>query len=146
MTLDNLHVLTAILYVAEPGCTWHGLPKRFGHWHTIYTRMNRWSKRGVLDRVFAQWPHTQILRVKIEAVALDRTIVTVHPDGTGAVKTTARTPWVRPAVEGPPKVIGLPRRLARPSRLPCPRARPMMRLRDARCGTASDECRARSPG
>ena len=46
--------------------------------------MNRWSKSGVLDRVFAQLPHTQILRVKIEAVALDSTLVKVHPDGTGA--------------------------------------------------------------
>ena len=54
VTLDNLHVLNAILYVAEQGCKWRGLPKRFGNWHTIHTRMNRWAKSGVLDRVFAQ--------------------------------------------------------------------------------------------
>ncbi len=46
VTLDNLHVPNAILYVAEQGCKWRGLPKRFGNWHTIYTRMNRWSKSG----------------------------------------------------------------------------------------------------
>jgi len=34
------------------GCKWRGLPKRFGKWHTIYTRMNRWSKNGVLDLIF----------------------------------------------------------------------------------------------
>ncbi|THI90710.1 MAG: aldehyde dehydrogenase family protein [Nitrospira sp. CG24A] len=60
VTLDNLHVLNAILYVTEQGCKWRGLPKRFGNWHTIYTRMNRWSKSGVLDRVFAQLQHTEI--------------------------------------------------------------------------------------
>lgn len=49
---DNLQVLNAILYVAEHGCKWCGLPKHFGNWHTIYTRMNRWSKNGVLDRIF----------------------------------------------------------------------------------------------
>ncbi|MDY6833253.1 MAG: transposase, partial [Chloroflexota bacterium] len=38
---ENLQVLNAILYVAENGCKWRGLPKRFGKWHTIYTRMNR---------------------------------------------------------------------------------------------------------
>ncbi|HWF58759.1 MAG TPA: IS5 family transposase [Nitrospira sp.] len=86
VTLDNLHVLNAILYVAEQGCKWRGLPKRFGNWHTIYTRMNRWSKSRVLDRVFAQLQQAQIIRVKIEAVALDSTIVKVHPDGTGAFK------------------------------------------------------------
>ena len=52
VTLDNLQVLNAILYVAEQGCKWRGLPKRFGNWHTIYTRMNRWSKSGVLGGSF----------------------------------------------------------------------------------------------
>src|SRR6516164_11119855 len=71
VSLSNLRVLNAILYVAEQGCKWRGLPKRFGNWHTIYTRMNRWSKIGILDRVFAQLQHDQIVRIKIEAVALD---------------------------------------------------------------------------
>ena len=52
--LTNLQVLNAILYVAEQGCKWRGLPKRFGRWHTIYMRMNRWAKNGVLDRVLEQ--------------------------------------------------------------------------------------------
>ena len=52
VSLSNLQVLNALLYVAEQGCKWRGLPKRFGNWHTIYTRMNRWSKNGVLDHVF----------------------------------------------------------------------------------------------
>lgn len=51
VSLTNLQVLNAILYVAEQGCKWRGLPKRFGRWHTIYMRMNRWAKNGVLDRV-----------------------------------------------------------------------------------------------
>jgi hypothetical protein len=75
--------------------------------------MNRWSKNGVLDRVFAQLQHTQIIRVKLEAVALDSTIVKVHPDGTGALKKTARTPLVGPAVDGRPRFIWLPRMLER---------------------------------
>ena len=52
VSLTNLQVLNAILYVAEHGCKWRGLPKRFGNWHTIYTRMSRWAKSGVLDRAF----------------------------------------------------------------------------------------------
>ena len=59
---------------------------RFGRWHTIYTRMNRWSRNGVLDRVFTELQRAQIIRVRIEAVSLDSTIVKVHPDGTGALK------------------------------------------------------------
>jgi len=41
---QNLNVINAILFVAENGCKWRALPKRFGNWHTIYTRMNRWAK------------------------------------------------------------------------------------------------------
>jgi transposase len=86
VSLSNLSVLNAILYVAEHGCKWRGLPKRFGNWHTIYTRMNRWSKSGVLDRVFEELQQAQVVRIRIEAVSLDSTIVKVHPDGTGALK------------------------------------------------------------
>src|SRR5258706_16271663 len=86
VSLSNLDVLNAILYVAEQGCKWRGLPKRFGNWHTIYTRMNRWSKSGVLDRLFQKLQQSQIVRIRIEAVSLDSTMVKVHPDGTGALK------------------------------------------------------------
>lgn len=84
--LSNLTVLNAILYVAEQGCKWRGLPKRFGNWHTIYTRMNRWSKNGVLDEVFEKLQREQLVRIRVEAVSMDSTIVKVHPDGTGALK------------------------------------------------------------
>ncbi|CAD0307640.1 hypothetical protein CFBP498_08190 [Xanthomonas hortorum pv. vitians] len=90
VSMTNLQVVNAILYVAEHGCKWRGLPKRFGNWHTVYTRMNRWAKAGVLDRMFAQLQKSQIVRIKIEAVSLDSTSVKVHPDGTGALKKTAR--------------------------------------------------------
>ena len=86
VNISNLTVLNAILYVAEQGCKWRGLPKRFGNWHTIYTRMNRWSKAGVLDRVFEELQRHQIVRIKLEALSLDSTSIKVHPDGTGALK------------------------------------------------------------
>jgi transposase len=58
-----------ILFMAEQGCKWRGLPKRFGNRHTIHTRTNRWSKRGVLDRVFEELQRAQIIRIKVEAVS-----------------------------------------------------------------------------
>jgi transposase len=111
--VTNLQFLNAVLYVAEQGCKWRGLPKRFGSWHTIYTRMNRWSKSGVLDQVFALLQREQIVRIKIEAVKMDSTIVKVHPDGTGALKKTVLRPSENPAADGPPRFIWLPRMLER---------------------------------
>ncbi len=87
MRLGNLTVLNALHYVAENGCKGRGRPKHFGNWHSIYVRMNRWAKNGVLDRVFEKLQIEQIVRIKIEAFSLDSTIVKVHPpDGTGALK------------------------------------------------------------
>ena len=113
VSVSNLAVLNAILYVAEQGCKWRGLPRHFGNWHTIYTRMNRWSKAGVLDRLFEELQRAQIVRIRLEAVSLDSTIVKVHPDGTGALKKTARKPLASPAAAGPPRFIWLPRMLER---------------------------------
>ena len=114
VSLSNLEVLNAILYVAEHGCKWRGLPKALGNWHTIYTRMNRWSKAGVLDRLFVRLQQEQIIAIKMEAVSLDSTIVKVHPDGTGALKKAAPRPWAAPAAAAPPRFIWLPRMLGAP--------------------------------
>jgi transposase len=112
--VTNLQFLNALLYVAEQGCKWRGLPKRFGPWHTIYTRMNRWSKNGVLDQVFERLQKEQIIRIKIEAVKMDSTIVKVHPDGTGALKKTDPKPSENRAADGPPRFIWLPQMRERP--------------------------------
>ena len=111
--LQNLQVVNAILYVAEQGCKWRGLPSRFGNWHSIYTRMNRWAKSGVLDRVFEKLQAEQIVRIKIEAFSLDSTSIKVHPDGTGALKKTGPKPSANRAVDGTPRFIWLPRMLER---------------------------------
>src|SRR5207302_11184139 len=114
VSLHNLQVVNAILYVAEHGCKWRGLPKRFGNWHTIYTRMNRWAKAGVLDRMFEELQRSQVVRIKIEAVSLDSTSIKVHPDGTGALKKTDLKPSASRAADGTPRFIWLPRMLERP--------------------------------
>ena len=114
VSLSNLQVLNAVLYVAEQGCKWRGLPKRFGRWHTVYMRMSRWSKAGVLDRVFEKLLVEQIVRIHLEAVSLDSTSIKVHPDGAGALKKTGRRPSARAAADGTPKCIWLPRMLERP--------------------------------
>jgi transposase len=113
VSLSNFQVLNAILYVAEQGCKWRALPAHYGNWHTIYTRMNRWAKWGVLDRVFEQMQRLQIVRIKLEAAALDSTSIKVHPDATGAAKKTDRKPSASRAADEPPKFIWLPRMLER---------------------------------
>jgi transposase len=95
---QNLVLLNAILYVAEHGCKWRGLPKRYGNWHSIYVRMNRWAKKGVLDQVFAKLQQEQILRIKIEAFSLGLDLGESASRRNWGFKKTDRKPsarWVR---------------------------------------------------
>ncbi len=89
-----------------------GFAPPFGDWHTVYTRMNRWSKKGVLDRVFAALQEEGIIRVSVAVMALDSTSVKVHPDGAGALKKADCKPLASPGAAGTPKFIWLPRMIA----------------------------------
>lgn len=111
VSMTNLQLLNAILYVTEHGCKWRGLPKEFGNWHTIYTRMNRWSKSGVLDRVFAELQKERIISVNMKVLSLDSTSVRVHPDGTGALKKPESKASEDHEEGGQPRFIWLPRML-----------------------------------
>ena len=64
VSMSNLQLINAILYVTENGCKWRALPEKYGNWHTIYVRMNRWSKNGVLQRVFEALQIEGIIKIK----------------------------------------------------------------------------------
>ena len=108
VSLSNLSVLNAILYVAQNGCKWRGLPRRFGNWHTVYMRMNRWSRSGVLDRVFEELQRARLVRIQVTieaAGALEG--ATVPSAGGERAASAARKP---PAVRGAaPNLIWVPR-------------------------------------
>ena len=104
--LGNFEVVNAILYVATNGCKWRALPGHYGNWHTIYVRMSRWAWAGVLEALLEQ--RRRLMRVRIEAVSLDSTIVKVHPDGAGASKRADPRPWAAAAAAGAPSFIWLP--------------------------------------
>ena len=112
--VGNLVLLNALLSVLENGDKWRRLPKEYGLWHTIYMRRYRWSKAGVIERVFTCLQEEQILAVKIEVLSLDRTSIKVHPDGTGARKKTDRKPLASRAEAGTPRFIWCPRLLGAP--------------------------------
>jgi transposase len=107
--MDNLDVLNAILHVAANGCKWRALPSHYGPWHSIYTRMSRWAKAGVLDVVFTHLQQQRLMHVSIEAVSLDSTIMKVHPDGTGAPQKMVPRASAKVVGAGAPNFIWLPR-------------------------------------
>ena len=112
--MSNYQLINAILYVAEQGCKWRGLPKEFGNWHTVYVRMNRWAKKGVLDRVFIELQKAQIIRVTMSVLSLDSTSIKVHPDGTGALKKAECSPSGNHVQDGLQRFIWLPQMIEQP--------------------------------
>src|SRR5574344_1153243 len=86
VSMTNLQRINAILYVTENGCKWRALPKEYGNWHTIYVRMNRWSKSGVVQRAFEALQVEGMISIRVGSVVIDSTTVEVHPNGTGALK------------------------------------------------------------
>lgn len=65
VSISNLQMVNAILYVAEHGCKWRGLPKCSRNWHSIYTRMNRWTKADVSNRMFAELRKNRLCASKL---------------------------------------------------------------------------------
>ena len=87
LKIPHRHVLDAWLYVYYQGCTWRGLPREFGNWHTIYVRLNRWAKAGVLERVVQALQQELLVESDADTLSLDSTIIHPHMHGTGARRT-----------------------------------------------------------
>lgn len=85
-SISNYQFMCALLYTIENGCKWSALPKKYGNWHTIYTRFNRWSKNGTIDRIFEELQRKNIIEIRTEIVCIDSTGIKVHPDAAGARK------------------------------------------------------------
>jgi transposase len=109
VSMSNHRLVNALLYVTENGCKWRSLPKSYGNWHTVYVRMNRWSKNGVLQRLFEALQLEGVIQVKMEVLSLDSTTVKVHPDGTGALKKAESKASEGQEAGSQPKFIWSPR-------------------------------------
>ena len=86
--ISNQQFLNALLYIVENGCKWRALPKEFGNWHTIYMRFSRWTKNGTIQRIFDELQKQNIIDVQSEVLCLDSTSINVHPNASGARKTS----------------------------------------------------------
>jgi transposase len=50
--VDDRRVISGILHVLRTGCRWRDCPQAYGPPTTIYNRYNRWSARGLWQRLF----------------------------------------------------------------------------------------------
>ncbi len=74
----------------------------------IHVRVNRWAKKGVLQRVFLRLQQLGIIQIQVNVVSLDSTCIKVHPDGMGALKKTVLNPSGEHGADGTPSFIWSP--------------------------------------
>jgi transposase len=48
---DHRTVLNGMLYRHATGCAWRDLPERYGPWSTVHSRLRRWTREGLWDRI-----------------------------------------------------------------------------------------------
>ena len=82
---DNRLFVEAVLWIIRTGSPWRDLPTDFGHWHRVYVRYSRWSKKGIWNRVFTMMSDDPDL----EYLMVDGSIVRVHQHG--AAKKTNKS-------------------------------------------------------
>lgn len=51
--VDDLRVVSGIIYVIKHGLQWKDAPSGYGPHKTLYNRFIRWSRLGVFNRIFA---------------------------------------------------------------------------------------------
>ena len=89
---DNRRFLHAVNWVARSGAPWRDLPPALGNWNSVWRRFDRWSKRGVWERIAE---HLQ--DPDFDWIAIDSTTVRAHQHAAGARKKGIRLRTPRPA-------------------------------------------------
>jgi putative transposase len=51
--VDQRAVLNGIIYQMRSGCQWNHLPKEFGDDSSLHRTFQRWVRKGVLERIWA---------------------------------------------------------------------------------------------
>ncbi len=52
--VDDLRVLSGIIYVIRYGLQWKDAPREYGPYKTLYNRFVRWSRMGIFTNIFAE--------------------------------------------------------------------------------------------
>lgn len=52
--VDDLRVISGIIYVIKYGLRWKDAPREYGPYKTLYNRFIRWSRMGVFNNIFAE--------------------------------------------------------------------------------------------
>jgi transposase len=111
--VDDRRVISGILHVLKTGCRWRDVPPEYGPATTVYNRYNRWSRRGVWQRLFEQVAASG--RVPQELL-IDTSHVKAHRSASGGKGGSGSKRSGVPAADAPQRSIARPMIVADRSR------------------------------
>lgn len=77
---DDRRTINGIRWVLRTGVPWRDMPECYGNWNSVYQQFNRWSKRGVWQKILVA------LRENADngAHMIDSSVVRAHQHAAGA--------------------------------------------------------------
>jgi len=80
-------LMNGIIWVLRTGSPWCALPEEYGSWHTVYNNFRKWTREGVMAKIFQEFsPHTK----ENTQLQIDATYVKAHQHSAGAKKGDLR--------------------------------------------------------
>jgi transposase len=76
---DNRTMVNAMVWIVRSGAPWRDLPERYGPWQSVYTRFSRWSRQGILLKLFNKLSEDPDL----ENISIDSSYVRAHQHSAG---------------------------------------------------------------
>ena len=96
---DDRQVISGILHVLTSSCRWRDCPAAYGPRTTVYSRFNRWSRRGFRKAIPAALARAGWSG---EAAVIDSTDVRAHRSAHGGKEGRRRKASPPPAAAGRP--------------------------------------------
>jgi transposase len=78
--VDDRRMISGILHALKTGCRWRDVPAEYGPTTTVDNRFNRWSQRGLWQRLFEKVAATGEIS---QELSLDSSHVRAHRSAAG---------------------------------------------------------------
>jgi transposase len=85
-------VVQAMVWLARTGSPWRDLPANFGSWKTVASRLYRWRRDGILQRLLAEVHRRADASGELDWLVhyVDGSVIRAHQDAAGARHTPAQ--------------------------------------------------------
>ena len=74
----NYKFMCAMLYIIENSFKWRALPKKYGKWHTVYMKFNRWARNGTIARILTAMIKQKLFNKGDSAPFIDSTDIKMN--------------------------------------------------------------------